>query len=309
LETAGATPEQAAGRARKFAPVHSCGGVVAAAGVLLFAVAGLVTTLPGFPLPLPYPVWLVWALRVAPVPALVLLWAVTHEAEFKVRTDSSAIHFRKSLGPTARLPWREVTDYFADCGRSPRDVATSGGSLVHEALDARLSPHAPPFASYRPDYTLLSNRGTFVFDDGLSGVSVLAQDISSSAPQGTPDTWEEASWLTCRRCDERTAVSLWQLLSGDRVRYCDRCRAPSILYVEGSTPMPCACGGEFVQEAFTCPACGESYGVALPSPEDGFVLERRGAMQHSRPWRIGSALPRSDLDPQQEQGGEDDAWT
>jgi hypothetical protein len=285
--------------------MHSCGGLVAAVGLLLFSFAGLATTLPGFPLAVSYPIWLVWALRLAPLPAIVLLWAVIHEAEFKVRTDASAIHFRQPLGPTVRVPWRELNDYFADCGRSPSDVATSGGSLAHNALDARLNPHAPPFASYRPDYTLTSNRGTFVFDDSLLDVSALAHNVMAGSPQGTPETWEEASWLTCRGCDGRTAASLWRVSPEDRVRYCDRCRAPSILDVEGAPARPCVCGGEFVQEEFVCPVCGEPYGEALPSVEDVFIVERRGAMGHPRPWRLGSA-PASAAPEAQPMGGDED---
>lgn len=280
---------------------------MAAVGILLFAAAGFVTTLPGFPLPISYPVWVVWVLRLAPLPALVILWAVAHEAESKVSADDSAIHFRQALGQTLRVPWREVTDYFADCGRSPRDVATSGGSLVHDAADVGLTPHPPPFASYGPDYTLVSNRGSFVFDDSLSNVGALAEVVSSNAPEGTPKAWEEASWVTCRGCDGRTAASFWPLSPADRVRYCDRCRAPSAQHAEGSSPAACTCGGEFVLEEFLCPACGEPYGSLLPSGEQAFIVERRGAMQHPRPWRLASGVPGAAEEPEPAEGDEDDA--
>lgn len=297
MEHAGPGLEQLPDRIRTFAPVHSCGGLIAAVGVLLFSVAGLFTTLPGSPLAASYPIWLVWALRFAPLPALVLLWAVAHEAEYKVRADSSAIHFRQPLGGSVRVPWREVTDYFADCGRNPQAVAASGGSLVDDGSRATAETAAAPFASHGPDYTLWSSRGTFVFDDGLADVALLAREVSSNAPDGAPDRWEEASWLTCRRCDERTAVSLWPSATGDSIRYCDRCRAPHVSPTGDSEPVACACGGEFVQEEFTCPACGEPFGEALLASEEQFTVERRGSLEHPRPWAVTAVQAEGDASP------------
>lgn len=294
---AGPGLERPPGRVRTFAPVHSCGGLIAAVGVLLFSVAGLFTTLPGSPLAASYPTWLVWALRFAPLPALALLWAVAHEAEYKVRADSSAIHFRQPLGGSARVPWREVTDYFADCGRSQQAVAASGGSLVDDGSSATVETTSAPFASHGPDYTLWSSRGTFVFDDGLADVALLAFEVSSNAPDGAPDRWEEASWLTCRRCDQRTAVSLWPSAAGDSIRYCDRCRAPCGSPRGDSEPVACACGGEFVREEFTCPACGEPFGEALPASEQRLIVERRGSLEHPRPWATAAAQAEAEASP------------
>ena len=114
-----------------------------------------------------------------------------------------------------------------------------------------------------------------------------------------PEAWEEASWLICRRCEEQVAVSLWPLPTDHLVRYCDRCRAPAVAPADALPSAACACGGEFVREDFTCPACEEPYGPALPPSASGFVVERRGAVRPPRPWSTS-------LTPRAEGGGEDE---
>jgi hypothetical protein len=204
---------------RYFIPTQSCGGLVAAVGVLFVAGVGVLTTLPGSPVAHAYPAWLTWTLRLLPVPLLVLLWAVASEAEFRIRTDPTAISFRGGLGAITRVPWREVHDFFADCGRGPEEVAESGGSLVDEppapeegsAPDAAPAPakREAPFAEYRPDYVLLSARGVFVVDDVITRLDVLTAEVVAHVPPEAPTRWEEASWVVCEGCRERLAISLW----------------------------------------------------------------------------------------------------
>jgi len=271
---------------RDFAPVHSHGGLVAAAGLLLATGAGLVTTLPGLPTASLYPTWATWALRLAPLLSLVLLWAVVHEAQYQVRTEPAAIHVRSALGGSTRVPWREVTDYFADCGRSLRDVAGSGGSLVQQASDG-----GAPFASYGPDYTLISRRGTFVFGDNLADVGALTDEITRYAPAEAPRGWEEASWVACRRCGERVALSLWPLPAGHVARYCDRCHAASAVPEGAASPEACACGGAFSQEALLCSTCGETLAEEGPLLPEGFIAEKRGVLRRPEDWPPRPASP------------------
>jgi len=262
---------------------------VAATGLLLATGAGLVTTLPGAPTAAVYPTWATWALRLAPLFSLALLWAVVHEAQYIVRTEPAAIHFRGGLGGSMRVPWREVTDYFADCGRSLQDATASGGSLVHQA-----SAGGAPFASYGPDYTLISRRGSFVFGDSLAEVGALADEITRSAPAEAPRGWEEASWVGCGRCGERVALSLWSLPAGHVARYCDRCHGARTVPEGAASPEPCACGGAFSQEAFPCSTCGGALaeeGLPLPG---GFIVEKRGVLRRPEGWLPRPASPRAD---------------
>ncbi len=299
-----AIPEESPSPVRDFAPVHSCGGLVAAVGLLLATGAGCVSTLPGIPTAGMYPLWAAWALRLAPLLAFGLLVAVVYESSYKVRAEPLALHFRRGIVGSARVPWREVTDYFADCGRSLTDMASAGGSLVHPADDP-----SPPFATYGPDYTVVSGRGVFTFSDNLADVGVLAAEVSRLAPADAPRRWEEASWLSCPRCGERTAVSLWPLPAGHRVWYCDRCHAPSV-EAPGEPPPPhCACGGAFAQETLTCPTCGEPFGEeALAAPE-GFFVEQRGAVRRPEVWPPTATEPvaaEEQPEPPPPETGEDD---
>jgi hypothetical protein len=284
-----------------FAPAHSCGGLVAAVGLVLATGVGLLTTLPGAPTASLFPVWATWALRVAPILAVLLLWAVAHEAQYQVRAEPTAIHFRRGLSGSVRVPWREVTDYFADCGRSLPDVASAGGSLVHPPDDP-----AAPFFTYCPDYALISERGAFVLTDRLSGIAALAQEVVRHTPPNLPGRWEEASWVTCPRCRERTAYSVWPLPPGQSVGYCDACGMPRLSPAGAAVEGVCECGGTTSVEAAACGGCGDP--IAAP---EGFLLERRGAVRRGDSWRPPAPEPQATGDeppaeaPASEDGGDD----
>jgi hypothetical protein len=271
---------------RRFVPSQSGGGLVAAIGLLLAAVLAALTTVPGCPLADSYPLWLTWTLRLAPLPFLALLWAVACEADYKVRTDVTAIAFRHGLGSITRIAWREVVDYFADCGRAPVEVAQSGGSMtadggvqdpglgtqesddppaeVPESLEAEQSgapaplplevtapdvPTVPPFAEYKPDYVLLTDRGMFGLNDSLSGLADLTAEIARHAVGAAPRRWEEACWTTCPACATKTAVSIWP---------------------------PTDAGADATPEPFRCLACEHVPEWALDERLRGCVVELRG---------------------------------
>jgi hypothetical protein len=252
--------------------VYSLGGLVAAVGLTLAAGAGLVVTLPGAIADGILPTWMVWLLRLSPIPALVLLYAVVSEATFKVRIDDAAIHFRRRLGGVVRVPWREVVDCFADCGRSPGDVVHSGGSMVHEPRTAETGAQAAPFARYHPDYTLVSQRGTFVFDDSIADVGELADEVVTRASEASPSRWEEGLWVTCDACDKRVAVSLWRTAdAGLPNNGADAGQEPPV----GGGPR--------------CPACGRGLSAAAVAVNEGFAIETRG----TRPSGVRSDEPQA----------------
>ena len=280
---------------RYFPPAQSCGGLVAAVGILLLTGMGALSTLPGSPVAALYPAWLTWTLRLAPLPVLILLWAVVSEAEFKIRTDPTAICFRRGLGAVTRVPWRELQDFFADCGRSLQQVADSGGSMVEGTgsvgqgtasaeepnvgarfiapdqvgapfmapTDAPPPPPArteprpeAPFADYRPDHMLVSERGLFVLNDIVSHLAVLTREVVAHAPANAPSRWEEASWLTCGACRERFAASLWP---------------PS-----GEADLP---------ESGACPHCAAPLDDVLAEITGPFIVELRSAERRRFVWR------------------------
>jgi len=258
---------------RRFPAGNSCGGLVASVGVLFLTGAAFLTTLPGSTTAGLYPVWLAWTLRLAPLPALLLLWAVVVEADYKVKTDGGAIYFRHGLGGVTRLPWGELRDFFADCGRGVHEVAEEGGSLTagsqepgvrsREKGNGVAAEAAPtregPFAIYKPDYTLAFDRGMFVFTDTLAYVGRLAAEVVARAPEGAPDRWEEASWLTCGRCKQRLAASVWPPAEDDR---------------EAELLGP-----------FACPMCGESLESLLAKGKQALVVELRGTVRRRFAWR------------------------
>ncbi|MGQ9730165.1 MAG: hypothetical protein ACUVX8_02740 [Candidatus Zipacnadales bacterium] len=223
-----------------FAPKNSCAGMVAAIGVLFVSGLALVATLPGAPAAGQLPPWLVWILRLSPLPAVILLWAVASESEFKVKTDRTGISFRRSLGGVTRVPWREVTDYFADCGRTVREICATGGSLTHEVSASRPTV---PFAEYHPEFVLMSGRGEFVLDELLTPLDRLTTEIVVHAPSEAPRRWEEATWLCCKDCGESFAVSLWpipeeQMVATTTASTCPYCEADlSLLLSECPQPM------------------------------------------------------------------------
>ncbi|MBM3472404.1 MAG: hypothetical protein FJX75_03925 [Armatimonadetes bacterium] len=251
MESEPVTAAESPPTTRYFIPTQSCGGLVAAVGVLFVAGIGLLTTLPNSPVAAAYPAWLTWTLRLLPLPLIVLLWAVVSEAEFRIKTDPTAISFRRGLGAVTRVPWREVHDFFADCGRGPAEVAESGGSLVHEPETAA----GAPFAEYRPDYVLLSERGMFVFDDVIARLDVLAAEVVAHAPPEAPARWEEASWVACGGCRQGLAISLWR---------------PTEL----SGPLP----------APACPYCGRSFDAVLADVGRPFMVELRGPERRRSAW-------------------------
>jgi hypothetical protein len=234
--------------------VNSCGGLVAAVGVLFAAALGLLTTLPGSPVALLYPPWFAWTLRLAPVPALLLLWAVALEADFRVRTDRAGILFRQGLGAGVRVPWRGIHDYFADCGRAVRDVAQAGGSFV--GPEPAAAPSVAPFREYRPDYILLTERGPFVFNDEVARLGILTEEIVGHAPPEAPTRWEEGSWHACDGCGRRIALSLW----------------------------PRSADSDEALEPFRCPACGRVPEWFLDGSADAFVIQLRGASRPRYAW-------------------------
>jgi len=262
---------------RHFPSANACGGLVAAVGVLFVAGVGLLTTLPGSPVAAGYAPWLAWALRLAPLPALLLLWAVVREADFRVKTDGAAIHFRRGLSGVARVSWREVQDFFADCGRSLREVAESGGSMAEGRPEAGVASQedgddvaaeaaptavkAAPFAAYRPDYVLLTERGAFIFDDVVARPGLLAEEVVRHALPPAPARWEEASWLACEGCGERLAFSLW--------------RGPSLW----DEPPP------------TCPRCAAPLEGLLAEVPRGFVVELRGIERRRFAWAAPAEPP------------------
>lgn len=242
-----------AGGVHHFVPVQCCGGLVAAVGVVLATGLGFVATLPGSPLAREGPTWLIWLLRIAPLPAIGLLWAVVSEAEFKVRTDSGAIAFRGLLGQVTRIPWHDVYDFFVNCGRGPEEVAESGGSLVGGAQSN--DPH-PPLHDYRPDYVLMTEQGVFVFNDTVAGLGLLTSQVLAHALPTAPTRWEEASWIRCPSCGERFAISLWPL---------------------NGTDEPLA--------PFVCPTCSASLNAMLDRATKGFVVQLRGKDRQRFVWR------------------------
>jgi len=292
---------------RYFPPTQSCGGLVAAVGILLLSGMGVLSTLPGSPVAAIYPVWLTWTLRLAPLPVLILLWAVVSEAEFKIKTDPTAICFRGGLGSVTRVPWRELQDYFADCGRSLQQAAETGGSMVEGTGDrgqgtasaeetdvgarfiapdhvgapfmapgdAEPTPIASPepkpeapFAEYRPDYMLVSERGVFVLNDSVSHRAALTGEVVRHAPPNAPLRWEEASWLTCATCRERLAVSLWPLAD------------------EADLP-----------ESGTCPHCAAPLDPLLAEITGPFIVAARGPERRRFVWRARVAPAEDEVEP------------
>jgi hypothetical protein len=269
LEAEPTTPSESPPVTRCFPTTQSCGGLVASVGVLFLTGLGVLATLPGFPTAGLFPTWLTWTLRLAPVPAVLLLWAVVSEAEYKVKTDGTAISFRQGLGRIARVPWREVHDFFADCGRGLREVAESGGSMrqrvgdegqgTGEDVGAGAPTHdgkaEAPFTEYRPDYVLVSDRGEFVFDDVVARLATLIAEVVAHAPAEAPGRWEEASRLTCPACRRHFTVSAWPL-------------------TELTEPL----------EPFACPGCGESLGSLLAGVTQPFIIDLRGTERRRFGW-------------------------
>ena len=227
-ETAQTTESRA--HARDFAPVHSCGGLIAAVGLVLATGGACLVALPISSTAASLPVWLAWVFRLAPIPAVVVLWAVVSESAYRARVDTEGLHLRRGFGGVTTVPWDAVTDTFADCGRPVADVVAGGGSMVEEeGVDAL------PFGAYGPEFTVLSAHGVEVLPDSVEDYRALVDAVPALTPIGCPRRWEEASWVTCPSCHERIAVSVWPAGSYRTASGCDVCaQAPVGLLPEGA---------------------------------------------------------------------------
>ena len=257
-ETAQTTESRA--HARDFAPVHSCGGLIAAVGLVLAAGGACLVALPISSTADSLPVWLAWIFRLAPIPAVVVLWAVVSEGAYRARADAEGLHLRRGLGGVTTVPWDEVTDTFADCGRPVAHVVAGGGSMVEdEGVDAL------PFEAYGPEFTVLSAHGVEVLPDSVDGYRALVDSVPAHTGGGVPMRWEEASWVMCPSCAQRMAVSVWP--------------SPGLGVSSG------------------CSACGQAPTGLLPEDAEGFVVQVRGGPPVTEAVQADYAPPREEPGP------------
>jgi len=319
-------PAETTAATRRFPPTQSCGGLVAAVGILFVAGVGVVSTLPGSPVASAYPSWFAWALRLAPLPVLVLLWAVVSEADFKVKTDAAAICFRHGLGGVTRVPWRELHDYFADCGRNLREVAQTGGSMRAGSREAEVGGGEDVAAEAAPTTSSVAAEAA---PTTSSVAAEAAPTTSSVAAEAAPTVTARALAPFAEYRPDYVllaeggtfvlddAIARLGLLTEEVARHapalaplrweeaswtgCEGCGKRMAVSLWPRTGGP----GEWGLEPFRCPACGRVPEWFLEGQCDGFVLELRGRDRRRFVWPASppateAAPPEPDPTPEEE---------